>query len=143
MRQKKRAPADDGPLVALMLHVELRNDPPPPELLSALLSKWKEYLVADGALSLEDALIGRAPQKAGNYSKRWRTKIRDSWICVEVRGLMRRHGLSQEEAAEKLIRDEELDLEVDTVVTIARDVSRGLGPNSFFAPKRKPREAAK
>jgi len=76
---------------------------PPPELLYGLYLSWREYLSAGGEMSLEDALIGKSVQKAGNRAARWHLELRDVWVATAVWELVK-SGMKLEDAAREFLR---------------------------------------
>ena len=72
---------------------------PPPELLLTLSECWTSYEAGGGHTSLEQAFLGRSPQKSGNYAKRDRAKFKRMAMRWDFDDLVRK-GSTRLEAAE-------------------------------------------
>jgi len=88
-----------SPLSALFYFIDL-GFYPPPELLLALLDCWEIYEAGGrGRISLEEAFLGRASPKAGNYAKRSAARFRRMMMRYNFDELLR-EGATRMQAAE-------------------------------------------
>lgn len=92
--------ASENPLSSLFYYIEM-GFYPPPELMLALADAWSVYRAGCGAVTLEEAFLGRSVQKAGNYAKRDQAKLKKMRIRWEFAALLR-NGRSRQEAAEEI-----------------------------------------
>lgn len=72
---------------------------PPPELMLTLHDCWKTYTTGDGAISMEEAFIGKPKRGAGNYASRSNSRFRRmkmQWDFADFMG----QGLTRIQAAE-------------------------------------------
>ena len=108
----------DNPLVALFYCVH-SGFYPPPELLLGLSFLWDEYLDAAGGKTLEEVFIGKPKRKAGNYASRDNSKMTKMMRAMRFQRFLD-DGLTQEQAAEKLIGTDNLDIDAETIIREAR-----------------------
>ncbi len=74
---------------------------PPPELVLTLHDCWETYTGSGGAMSLEEAFIGKPKKGAGNYASRSSARfkrMRMQWDFADFMG----QGLTRAQAAEAL-----------------------------------------
>lgn len=90
----------ENPITTLFYFLEL-GFYPPPELLLELLESWHHYLGSRGAITLEEAFIGRPKRGAGNYASR-RSSYRKKLAVSSRLNALIKSGLSPIEAAERV-----------------------------------------
>lgn len=93
-------PVSDAPLSALFFFIEM-GFYPPPELLLTLADCWSVYESSRGAVSLEEAFLGRPRKGAGNYARQKYSSLRQHCLEFEFQQLLN-EGKSRTEAAEAL-----------------------------------------
>src|ERR1700722_9113534 len=60
-------PTPDVPELSLLMMYVWLGFYPPPDILLAVFSQWSKYMSAAGKLSLDEAMLGKSVQRAGNY----------------------------------------------------------------------------
>jgi hypothetical protein len=86
---------------------------PPPELLLLLQERFDVYMAGEGELSLEEVFFGPPHRNAGNFAAR-SGKETSGFAFKLIEG--RSQGLSQIEAAEKYIEENNLHVEPESLV---------------------------
>lgn len=123
-RGEKLERVAQSPLAALFYMADM-GFYPPPELLLTLLDCWESYIASGGAISLDEAFLGKPVQKAGNYAKQRSSKFNKFMRRMEFHKLTR-EGKSPMEAAEAISELFGGRLEPESIL---REMRRGSGPS--------------
>jgi hypothetical protein len=69
---------DEYPPIAVLFYLVSLGLYPPPELMTAALHGWLEYVNGGGEVELEDAFFGKPQRGEGNFAKR-HSRDEDHW----------------------------------------------------------------